>query len=273
MSITNAEHRTLSARLKVERAKQNIRDLQGEIHTFLSGNPYSIGTKRNPDTGQLVYYVARTIETPAGLAPLCGDVLNNLRSALDHLAGNLVDANGGNTARRIYFPISDSAQAYPATKARCIQGISQEANDAIDALHPYRGGNDAFWKIQQLNNIDKHRMLITVGSAFHSVNLGAFFTESMGKDLAGRNDLPVEMRTIPAIDLYMRPADRLCPLKAGDELLIVSADSEPNEKIDFRFDVAFGEPNIAEGDPILETLQQMTDLVDNVVTVIKPLFA
>ena len=71
--------------------------------------------------------------------------------------------------------------------------------------------------------------------------------------------------TLPVINVYVRPADRLFPLKAGDKLFIDGPDAEVNEKMDFRFDVAFGESQIIDGAPLIETLDQMTNLVDNII--------
>jgi hypothetical protein len=53
-------------------------------------------------------------DTPVGVAALTGDVLNNLRSALDHLAYQLVLVGTGDVAPtwRVYFPIADDAKAY-----------------------------------------------------------------------------------------------------------------------------------------------------------------
>jgi hypothetical protein len=73
------------------------------------------------------------------------------------------------------------------------------------------------------------------------------------------------------LSAFFKPADRLCPLKAGDELFIDMPDAEVDEKLEFRFDVAFSEPQISEGDPVLETLQQIVDLVDGLLTGFAPL--
>jgi hypothetical protein len=73
------------------------------------------------------------------------------------------------------------------------------------------------------------------------------------------------------LDFYVRPADKLFPLKVGDELFIDASDAEPVEKMQFVFEVAFGEPQIAEGEPLLETLRELTKLVDSIVPGFEPL--
>lgn len=39
-----------------------------------------------------------------------------------------------------------------------------------------------------------------------------------------------------------------------------------NAEMEFSFDVALGEPGIVDGEPLLETLHNMTDVVDGLVT-------
>jgi hypothetical protein len=67
-----------------------------------------------------------------------------------------------------------------------------------------------------------------------------------------------------ATDIYMPPRIKVCPLKAGDILLVDPPDAKINENIEFRFEVAFNEPGVSEGDPILETLHHFFDLVLNI---------
>ncbi len=259
------DERLASIRIKIERAKKHIRDLEVEVRSFLDSQPYKVGAKRNPETRQLVYYLLSVQDAPPTIAAITGDVLQNLRSALDHLAYHLavIGTGGKGPFRHIYFPISENAAKYKTERPGKVKGMRQDAIKAIDAIKPYGGGNDTLWHLHRLNNVDKHRLVITVGSAFHSVNVGAHGRHAMQK-LVEQVWLEEDI-VLPEIDVYVRPADRLFPLKAGDELLITDPDTEVNEKMQFVFEVAFGEPQIVEGEPLLKTLQQMIDLVDNIV--------
>jgi len=75
------------------------------------------------------------------------------------------------------------------------------------------------------------------------------------------------------MEMFLKPADRLFPLQVGTELFIDAPDAQPNSKIQFRFDVAFGEPDVVEGEPLLETLQAAIAYVEKVVTGFKGLLA
>jgi hypothetical protein len=250
--------------LKIKRAKEHIADLDREIRRFLETKPYKVGTKRDPATRKLIYYLSSVQCTPDSLPLIAGDAVQNLMSALDHLAYQLVMSDtGGNPPNPnwIYFPIADDAAKYEAKKKGKIEGADQKTFDAIDALKPYKGGNDLLWILYRLNNVEKHRLLITVGSMFQSVDLGAHISGMMKKAFPGKD--------FPTISAFFKPADVLFPLKEGDELLIDAPDAEVNEKMEFRFNVALNEPGIIEGKPLLETLHQLTALVEGIVTALE----
>jgi hypothetical protein len=250
--------RLLGVRLKIERAKQHVVDLDVALRAFYESSPYKVGAKRDPQTRKLVYYVTSVEATPATISLIAGDALQNLRSALDQLAWQLVEANRGTPGRQTSYPVYKGANEYMAGRQAKVQGMSQAAVDLIDATKPYKGGNDALWMLNELNNIDKHRLLLTVGARYGSVNVGADLQREMQR-LWGSKQI------LPAMDIYLTPENRLCPLKAGDELYTTAPDAEVNEKMDFRFEVALSEPQVAEGEPLLETLHQLVQLVEGVV--------
>ncbi len=252
------------AKAKVERAKQHIRDLNTEIRAFLDGQPYTISTKNDLQTRKLIYYVADVRSVPLSIAAITGDVIQNLRSALDHLAYELVVVGTGSAGphTRVYFPIFSSASKYEAGEDAHTKGMRKDAIDAIDAVKPYNGGNDTLWKLHELNRIDKHRLLLTAGSHFQSVDLGAYLSQQF-RSMTGRD--------YPTLSVFVRPADRMFPLKTGDELFIDPPGAEVNKEMKFTFEVAINEPTIVESQPIIETVHQMADLVDNLIPIFEPL--
>jgi len=260
-----ADERLTLVRVKIERAKKHLHDMEAEVRLFLEGKPYVIGTRGDPETGRRIYYLVSVREPALGLAAMVGDVLQNLRSALDHLAYQLVlvGTRGVTPSRRVYFPIADDGTKYKTEKPGRVKGMRQDAIDAIDALKPYKGGNDPLWRLHRLSIVDKHRLLIAVGSAFRSINVAPLL-ERQFPGVAGKVTLP---------PLWLKPADRLFPLKQGDELFADLPDTEVVDKVGFAFDLAFGEPQVVEGEPLLPTLQGMADLVDKIVCSFRPLLA
>jgi hypothetical protein len=255
-----AEERIALIRLKIKRADKHINDLKASLRSFLDSNPYKVGIKRDPKSKKPIYYLLAIEPVPACIAATAGDVLNSLRSALDHLAQHLYLVGTGNAQGyrdKTSFPISPSVKDFKNGLARKVEGMRQDAIDAIRSLEPYAGGkgND-LWTLHRLNNIDKHRMIFTVGSAFRSVDIGAYMGRRMEKMLG---------QALPALSAFMRPADNMCPLKAGDELFIDSPDAEIDERMQFTFEVAIHEPPTVEGKPILETLVQLRDRTDSII--------
>jgi hypothetical protein len=266
-SISLMTDHLIGCRAKIERAKKDVGDLQIAVEAFFKTNPYVIGTKRDPNTRRLLYHLTSVKDTPPMLAVITGDILHDLRSVLDHLAHQLVCIGMGNPGPFpwVYFPAAfNSAQEYESGKNAQIHGMRGDAVKAIDAIEPYKGGKgDMIWRLHHLNRIDKHRLLITVGSAYRSLDVGAVVGKLLTRTFP---DKPT-----PAVPLFLRPKDRMFPLKAGDVLFEDLPDAEVNKNLQFRFDVALSEPQIVEGDSLLETVHQMTNLVDNLIPVFEPL--
>jgi hypothetical protein len=270
-----ADERLALILTKVGRAKKHIAELESEARSFLDSKPYVIGTKRNAETRNLVYYLVSVRGTPPTLAAVTGDVLQNLRSALDHLAYQLVLIGSGQPGPffHVYFPIADSAAKYEAIKGGLVKGMRPEAVKAIDAVKPYPGGNDTVWRLHKLNNVDKHRLLITVGSAFRSMDIGGFMHRQLQRSLPADHPLRQSIADAKPLAAFFRGGDRMFPLKADDELFIDQPNAQVDEKLQFAFDLAFGEPQVVEGEPLLETLKQMADVVGELIAAFKPLLA
>jgi hypothetical protein len=248
--MSNADERLALIRAKVERAEQHIHDLDVGLRTFFDFNPYLTARQTHPERQDLmVYWLCGARPIPPLISLIAGDALANLRGALDHLAYQLAWLNGTRDKRILkntYFPISDDATKYVTEAPGKVKGMSQAAKEAIDACAPYKGGNDTLWRLHRLNNLDKHRLLVTVCTLF----------ESVSSEHAH----------------YISPTNNCWkPLKAGDVLTVLPTEAVKDENLQFVFQIAFNELEVAECEPVLETLQQMLDAVDYLVISFKPL--
>lgn len=88
-----------------------------------------------------------------------------------------------------------------------------------------------------------------------------------------KNSFPNSNIQIPMMDLYIKPADHLFPLTKGTELFIDAPDADEIKEMQFVFGVAFGEKNVAEGAPLLNTLKDMVNLVDGISADFKPMLS
>ena len=88
--MPTVDERLKQVTLKIKRAKEHVSDLEREMRSFLDTNPYKVGAKHDPQTRKLIYYVTSAESTPDCLPLIAGDAIQNLMSALDHLAYQLV---------------------------------------------------------------------------------------------------------------------------------------------------------------------------------------
>lgn len=248
--------------LRVERAKEHFRNLEVEIARFLDGNnprPYEISVDRDPDTRKLIYRVASVRDVPDIISILTGDVLQNCRTALDHLAYQffLVGSPGQPTTTRISFPIFDSAASYESEKARKVQGMRQDAVEFINAVQPYKGGDGVgkiLWPLHSLNNLDKHRLLVAVASS----NQGRSPTEDERRTALGQGHSD-EFYIFPGKDNWN------APLQPGYVFHVGASDSEVDQNVKLRLEITLAEPAIIERESLLETLQKIVRLVEGIV--------
>jgi hypothetical protein len=254
--------------LKIERAKVHVSELQAELNAFMEAEPYEVGAKHDPETRKLIYYVSKADPIPDRIPLIVGDAIQNLRTALDRLAYQLVSNDTGDnppSPRYIYFPIAENAARYEASKSQRLEGAKDETLNAIDALKPYKGGNDSLWALNKLNNIDKHRLLLTAGAQAAGMHLGQLLTGHLP------DDVPNEMaQGLESLDAFLNPADKGFPLQPGFELYIGEPEELPNPRQQFRFQVVISEPEVVDGEPLLELVDEFVTQVGNVVAALAP---
>jgi hypothetical protein len=264
----DARERLATARFKVEWAEQHINHLDIEVRRFLDAEPgpYTVGIKPYPETGQRVHYIAKIEDVPLSISALAGDALHSLRSSLDHLAYQLwlmvaKDTSGG--GRHVNFPVFACSDKYKAGRQRLVEVFGNETARRFDEVEPYKGGRgEPLWRLNELDNTDKHRLLIAAGSYVSSYDPLALF-------LSQEPTVAASVRSaFPDFRLRLRPMSHVFPLKVGD--ILTPAPAEPYQNPDLTFDIAFNEPGIAEGEPVLELVQQTAQFVSGVLDKFSP---
>jgi hypothetical protein len=206
-------------------------------------NPYVVIAKFNPETNVTQSTLGPLPEIPVSLALIAGDATHSLRIALDYLACELV-RSAGVTPKNVYFPICETPEKYKAESPGKTQGMPIAAKEIIDQIAPYQGGNNALWALHALDVTDKHRLLITVGAQVAKVV---------------QLTLSSEMTEFSA--LLRAPRG----LEEGDILGEVSGNSEANQRINFTFDIAFGQPEGLTGESVVGTLHHMAQMVEAII--------
>lgn len=139
--------------------------------------------------------------------------------------------------RQIEFPIAETSEKYEAYKLKKMKRMLPEATEAIDRLKPYKGGNDALWRIHELDNIDKHRALFTLAHDF-------LFTSDW---FSGT---------------YLLRAEN--PLFGGVE-------AQVEQDIQLEIEKVVSQSQGSRTNALLPSLHQLVDFVDNLVVDFKPL--
>lgn len=237
--------------MKVERAKKHVLDLESERDAFFETRPYSFSNSTNPITGERTYCLKSAEPIPLSLSVIVGDALNNLRCALDHLVHHLACVGAGATKAFAHskFPIGNTVSDYNSQKLTALKELRPDAAKAIDALEPYIGGQgEDLVRLARLNNLDKHRLLLTAWSCFEGHKALPSDRTMLAKFHGGE---PSQY-----VNSFVAPPTRLFPLEAGDTLLVIPKE-EVEEDMTFLLGIAFAEPEIARGTPVIETLHDM----------------
>ena len=160
-------------RVKLGRAKQHLEELRAVLAT--TSNPSSFAISRTPAEGNPSKIEYRVVELPVVdpmAGAIVGDIVHNLRSALDHVAWQLVLLDGGQPNDETSFPLLEALTTRNGKPRRLT--IKPGTRDvrimaAVEALQPFSEANyghdpatDALGIIRRLDNIDKHRLLLPV---------------------------------------------------------------------------------------------------------------
>jgi hypothetical protein len=180
MPISKADIILARILVKIERAKKHFFDTEALARASrkgIGGTPYVKGQR--PRRGESILIVDIGVLTGAG------DIVHNLRSALDHLAWELAKWKTGlpKKPNQCCFPIGRSLDNYKAIKrGGAVAGMSPEAKKAIDDLRPYKEGNEPLWRIHHLDIVDKHRHLLITGYQISFLGTGLPGTWSTVKE-------------------------------------------------------------------------------------------
>jgi hypothetical protein len=161
-------------RAKLERADEHFKALVAECGSYFDGDPHSYKTDADLSAG--TYGVRVMIESPPPirLAIICGDFIQNLRAALDHLANALVSQPTRQTQFPIYSAEDDFKErvVVPAQRARTgpLSGldVNSDVFKKIAGYQPFNLSahqakleNHPLYQLAELSNEDKHRTILT----------------------------------------------------------------------------------------------------------------
>jgi hypothetical protein len=181
----------LGVRLKIERAKHHFDELKAAIHSWHTAeeDEHSYIINHDPDRKCVNLALQKVRANNTDWALIAGDVVHNLRSALDHLVCQLALLNGKppSCCNKTSYPIFLTDTAFIGSKARsAIEPlIHPDALAIIEESQPYNTANATgkdpsksnLWIVSQLDIIDKHRMLVVAAKYFRVVEISFRFND------------------------------------------------------------------------------------------------
>jgi hypothetical protein len=150
---------------KIERAKEQVGYLDGEITTLLSSGAYTI---EGQNQFELQRYVFKLIgpAVPLRIAVIAGEIVHHLASCFDHVVWALAKKNGLPDTKRSNFPVCQTPDKFKdAVRNGMIRGVSASEHPLIEALQPYRSHdppNSILQIVHDLDITDKHKLLAVV---------------------------------------------------------------------------------------------------------------
>ena len=225
---------------RVERASEHLGDLERRIDAAIRAQANALTIEFNPNPPHRILRILRGPETFWGMriAVLIGEIVYNLKAALDYLVFNLAILDSGSEQHGTQFPIDDTPERFAAhVEGGWLEGLNPAHITAIEGLQPYKGCQ---WmgRLRDYTNPDKHRHLTeTEGDGVFHVHSG------LEKDLS---------RCLG----YEREAPHPVPGQAPVKM-----------KIYFSGSVTF-----ADGAPIIDTLKEIKAGVAKTLADFKPEF-
>jgi hypothetical protein len=105
--------------LLVDRAQRQFDALRLEVIQFFEDNPADLVVEDDPNTGEKVVYFAQEPVLPRDWGLDVGQLVNNARTALDHLVYALAIEGGGNPEEaKTAFPIFEDRDEYWKVRGR-----------------------------------------------------------------------------------------------------------------------------------------------------------
>ena len=231
---------------KISRADDQASSLKADMDRLCADIRQSIVHEVHEDADEQVWvFRGSTPNVPIEWFIRLGEILYNLRSALDHLVWQLVFANGREPGRHNSFPIiknEDDWQTQKTEKRWMLKGVSQSAEDTIQCLQPYTGGINlpfdvaVFQTLHTLCNIDKHRHLILA-------IIGSYGIESVD---FRHNHPPLDRPNTSPLPQGLVPLGKI---EKGRVMLLwkdARVTIDPNFQLDVRFEDV-GQPEVTAG--------------------------
>jgi hypothetical protein len=155
----------VGCRAKVKRAKAQIDALEPLLAPYTDSLFLRVDLELNGtgQSGECVVKIERIPEpVPPDVVVVIGEIVQNLRSALDYLAHEMT-AVGEGRFDDSQWPIAKNSSDLKRFE-KTLKRVTSEHRALIERLQPHDGRNVEMAVLRDLSNTDKHRLLSATGS-------------------------------------------------------------------------------------------------------------
>ncbi len=178
------------SRARITEAKAQHGELMSVFMGWMEGGGIALRTIRHPEFALYLWEVAVTAEPKKNLSLMAGQIINNIRSALEYVAFQVYLVAGGEPdgklADKVAFPIVNTADPWDSVVKKKVPGVWSQAADLMKAAQPFsQTGKDvnALPTLRGLGGTDKHRNLVLCAAAAFSANAVWPSGEGIGVDI------------------------------------------------------------------------------------------
>jgi hypothetical protein len=154
---------------KLDRAIEHLETVEAACDHFMKSLPYTVTTEFESDPGCYVARFRRRREMPLAVGVIVGELIHDLRSALEHVAWVLAASNTDDVAKlwetrnEISFPMAKRPEAFDSHSL--LAYITGPMRTVLDSLQPHTRGNPyqvdrhPLAALHDFWNVDKHRVV------------------------------------------------------------------------------------------------------------------
>jgi hypothetical protein len=237
------------SRQRINRANQHIRDLKAALEAYCKTDFCRIGVEADQKVGVSVLGLEIKRQLPGDVPLMLGDAVHNLRAALDSLACDIVRSGQKQPTRYTRFAFESSQEKLVTSLAAgTLKAARPDLLDLIvGTIKPYKGGDDSLYGLNELDIDERNRPIVPVFAviALHTVSI---------------RDEDKNIIKIGKLDVGAHGEFTVAKTSGPVQLANYASAS---------FQALFDKGHPFEGEPVVPTLQRLSQLVSGVVDTIQ----
>ena len=227
---------------KIARAKEHFTEFERCIDEFHNLHPYEQVAENDPNqAGFVIHKMKLTKPLPDAVGNVLGDLVGNLREALDTAAYAIAVASGKTDPKFTAFPFAGSIGQMAQSLGRS-KDLPKEIHSLFCGFQPYLGGDDLLWLLNEICNSNKHKVVTPVG-------VGLMRQEA----------------SVRTVGYFSMPNPHVWDSEKNEmEIITLGPDTKFNYNFNFDIFVAFGDIKLVAGQPVLPVIDNLFGKIERI---------